>query len=68
MLLLADKTKDIPLSPNIFLHKTTETISDDETVEVYVDLTNDNICYFYYFADQKDAVALACVAKTPTIY
>lgn len=56
-----------PLSKK-FLHRTTENISDNETVEVYVDLTNDNICYFYYFADQKDAVALACVPKPASIF
>jgi hypothetical protein len=56
-----------PLSKR-FLHKSTEAISDDETVEVYHDLVNDNTCYFYYFSDQKDAVALACVVKPPTIY
>ena len=51
-----------------FLHKTTETISDYETVEVYHDLVNDNTCYFYYFSDQREAVAFACVPKQPTVY
>ena len=56
-----------PLSKR-FLHKSTETISDYETVEVYHDLINDNTCYFYYFSDQREAVAFACVAKQPTVY
>lgn len=56
-----------PLSKR-FLHKSTEVISDNETVEVYHDLVNENTCYFYYFADQKDAVALACVPKPTSIF
>ena len=51
-----------------FLHKNTEIISDYETVEVYTDLVNDNTCYFYYFADQREASAAACVAKPSSIY
>jgi hypothetical protein len=57
----------VPLSKR-FLHKSTEVISDYETVEVYTDLVNDNTCYFYYFADQREASAAACVAKPSSIY
>ena len=56
-----------PLSER-FLHKATEVISNEETVETYTDLNNDNICYLYYFNNQSEAVALTCTPKQPSLY
>ena len=46
-----------------FIHRSTQVLSDDETVEIYYDLENENLCYFYYFSDQTEAAAMGCVAK-----
>ena len=50
-----------------FLHRSTQVISDDETVEEYYDLENDSLCYFYYFDGESQATALACVKQRTDI-
>jgi hypothetical protein len=55
-----------PLKPHMsgnFLHRSTETISDHETIDIYYDSMNEKTCYLYRNTYAWAATNFSCVPK-----
>jgi hypothetical protein len=54
-----------PLKPHLsgnFVHRSTETLSDHETIDIYYDSLNENTCYIYRNI-YREVYNMSCVKK-----